>query len=184
MALPLILLIASTALATAATGYSLQQQNVMSKRAGTIQGQALSVEKAQLSMAQEAEKTQSAQAELARQRELKQVLATQNAIFGSSGASLSSGTFIGIQTADVSRASEATRLNELFTDTRQIGFQMNQATSQFNFGAQQSANKSLRRANAISSGGSLLQMGLKGYAGYKAKKTGDNYLANDIFGGL
>jgi hypothetical protein len=181
---PFTLMLIATAITAATTGYSLQQQNVLSKRASNIQQQSADVEAAQLKMAQESEKTQSAQAELDRQRELKQVLATQNAIFGSSGASLSSGTFIGIQTADVSRASEATRLNQLFTDTRQIGLQINQANAQFNVAAQLSGNRSMRQANAINAGSNILQSGLKGYAGYKAKKAGNNDLANSIFGGL
>ena len=179
-----ISLIAAAVIGASTAAYSVQQQTMLSKRSGTLQGQSMAVEKAQLNMAQEAEKTQSAQAELERQRNLKQVLSTQNAVFGSSGAGISSGTFIGIQTADSARASEASRLNQLFTDTRQVGFQMNQANAQFNFGAQMSANKSLRRANAINAGSNILQTGLRGFAGYKAKKAGNTELAERIAGGL
>lgn len=170
------------AIGALSAGYGIHQSTMASKRAGTLQGQSATVEKAQMSMAQESEKTQAAQDELERQRTLRRVLASQNAVFGSSGAGLSSGSFIGIQTADVSRASEATRLNQLFSDTRNVGYQMNKANAQFNLAASLSANKSMRRANAIKTGSGLLQTGLKGYAGYQAYKGGDTQGANAIFG--
>ena len=175
-------LIASLVIGATTAGYSIQQSTMASKRAGTFQGQSAAVEKAQLAMAQEQEKAQSSQDELERQRNLKRVLASQNAVFGSSGASLTSGSFIGIQTADSSRASEATRLNQLFSDTRNVGYQMNKANADFNLAASLSANKSMRRANAIKTGSGLLQTGLKGYAGYKTYKSGDVQGANALFG--
>lgn len=177
-----IALITSLVIGAGTAGYSIQQSTMASKRQGTLQGQAASVEKAQLSMAQEAEKTQSSQDELERQRNLKRVLASQNAVFGSSGASLASGSFIGIQTADSSRASEATRLNQLFSDTRNVGYQMNKANAEFNLAASLSANKGMRQANAIKTGAGLLQTGLKGYAGYRAYKKGDKEGAAFLLG--
>lgn len=176
------ILIASLAIGAATTAYSVQQSTMASKRMGTLQGQSAANEKAQLSLAQQTEKTQSAQDELERQRTLKRVLASQNAVFGSTGSTLSSGSFIGIQTADSSRASEATRLNQLFSDTREVGFQMNKANAEFNLAANLSANKNLRRANAIKAGSGLLQSGLKAYGGYKAAKKGDIQGAYALFG--
>jgi hypothetical protein len=170
------------AIGAVSAGYAIQQSTMASKRTGTLQGQSAAVEKAQMSMAQENEKTQAAQDELERQRTLKRVLASQNAVFGSSGAGLGSGSFIGIQTADVSRASEATRLNQLFSDTRNVGYQINKANAQFNLAANLSANQSMRRANAIRTGSGLLQTGLKGYGGYTAYKGGDKESAAYLFG--
>lgn len=170
------------AIGALSAGYGIQQSTMASKRAGTLQGQSATVEKAQMSMAQESEKTQAAQDELERQRTLRRVLASQNAVFGSSGAGLSSGSFIGIQTADVSRASEATRLNQLFSDTRNVGYQINKANADFNLATSLSANKSMRRANSIKTGSGLLQTGLRGYGGYKTYKSGDTQSANVLFG--
>ena len=59
---------------------------------------------------------------------------------------------------------------------------MNKANADFNLAASLSANKSMRRANAIKTGSGLLQTGLKGYAGYKTYKRGDVQGANALFG--
>ena len=164
---PITIMIIASAVSAAVTGYSVQQGNMLSKRQGTLAGQSMAIEKSNLALAQAQEKTQAAQDELERQRTLKSVLASQNAIFGASGAGLSSGTFAGIQTADTSRASEASRLNQLFMDTRNLGYGLSKANMTLNFGIEQSARKIQRKTNTISGIGSVAQTTLNSYANYK-----------------
>lgn len=165
--LPLVLLAISGGIGALTTGYSIHQGNMMSKRQGTLAGQSMQIEKANLALAQVQEKAQASQEELDRQRTLKSVLATQNAIFGASGASLSSGTFAGIQTADTARAAEATNLNRLFMDTRNLGYGLSKANMTLNFGVEQAARKVQRKTNVISGIGSLANTAVSGYAQYK-----------------
>lgn len=165
-----IALAVSAIIGAGTTGYSVQQANMMSKRQGTLAGQSMEIEKANLALAQAQEKAQSSQDELERQRNLKSVLASQKAIFGSSGAGLSSGTFANIQSADVSRANEATRLNQLFTDTRNLGYGLSRANMTLNFGAEQAARKIQRKTNVAAGISSIINTGLSGYTAYKQGK--------------
>jgi hypothetical protein len=164
---PITIMLVAATVGALTTGYSIQQGNMMSKRQGTLAGQSMQIEKANLALAQAQEKAQASQEELDRQRTLKSVLASQNAIFGASGASLSSGTFAGIQTADTARAAEATNLNKLFMDTRNLGYGLSKANMTLNFGAEQAARKVQRRTNVISGIGSMANTAVSGYAQYK-----------------
>lgn len=166
-----VFLIASAVASIGATGYAAHQQNVTSKRGSMIQARMAESEKIQLDLAAANEKAQATSDELDRQRTLKRVLATQSAIFGASGASLSSGTFANIQTSDTSRAAEATRLNQLFTDTRQLGYQTNKAVIDANTLFQKSSARIMRRVSGIQAGSSMLESGARAATLYNRAKT-------------
>ena len=108
----------------------------------------------QMQLKAQAEKTQAAIDEQNRQQKLTKVLATQRAIFGASGASLNSGSFLAIQNADTSEVARENRLGGLLADT---------SASLYDLQAQEylSAGRSKNKASLLSGGVSLLEFGAK-----------------------
>jgi len=159
-----ILIIAAVAATAATTTYSVHSSNMAIKSANTAAGQQASAETAQLEMQNAAEQSQAAVDEVDRQRTLQRILAAQTAVFGSSGADGGSGSFLGIQTADSSRANEATRLNQMFTDTRQVGFQNNIKNIAAQTTIDRNAGKMARRTNTIKGGLSVINTAASGYS--------------------
>lgn len=160
-------LIAVAVISAATTAYSVRQQNMTGKRMATIQGQQAAAEAKQIELAAQAERTQAEVDELDRQKTLERILSAQNAVFGATGFSTGSGSFTNIQAADTNRAAEATRLNQLFTDTRQVGHRAN-INSVFSQAAiARSAAKVARRTNTIRGVGSILSTAASAYGGAK-----------------
>lgn len=153
----------------AATGYSVREGNMASKSASTAAGRQNTAEEKQIELQAAAEKTQASADELDRQRTLQRVMSAQNAVFGSSGADPLSGSFAGLQTADANRAAESTRLNQVFTDTRQVGFANNIRNLDFQTGLTRNAGKIARRTNTLNGINSVISIGTTAY-GAGAKK--------------
>lgn len=166
MALPF--LIAAAIISAAGTVYSVREQNMTGKRMATIAGQQADVESKQLEMQAQAERTQAEVDELDRQRTLDRILSAQNAVFGSSGLTTTSGSFTNIQTVDAARAAESSRLNQVFTDTRQVGF--NNSISQIRNQAYltRSAAKIARRTNTIQGFTSIMNTVVSAYGASKS----------------
>lgn len=122
--------------------------------AGQAAQRTASMQAKQMQLKAQAEKTQAAIDEQNRQMKLTKVLATQRAIFGSSGASLNSGSFLAIQNADTSEVARENRLGSLIADTN---------SSLYNMQADQylAAGRERSKASLISGGVSLLEWGAK-----------------------
>jgi hypothetical protein len=131
----------------------------------TIQGQQADVQAKQVEMQAQAEKTQAEVDELDRQRTLDRIMSAQNAVFGATGLATTSGSFAGIQTTDAARAAEATRLNQVFQDTRQVGFGSNVQSLYNQAAITRSASRVARRTNVLGGFNSLLSTGTSAYAG-------------------
>jgi len=155
---------AAAVLSAGTTVYSAQQQNMASKSANTAQSRANTAQAAQLNLQATAEKTQATADELDRQRALQRVMSAQNAVFGSSGADPLSGSFANVQTTDVNRAAEATRLNQVFTDTQQVGFANSIRNLDFQTQATRNAGKIARRTNSINAFNSVLNIGTTAFS--------------------
>jgi len=164
------LLITAAIISAAATAYTVRQQNMTGKRMATIQGQQADAQAKQLELQVQAERTQAEVDELDRQRTLERIISAQNAVFGSTGLATTSGSFTNIQTQDFGRASQASRLNQLFTDTRQIGYRASVASLYNQAALSRSANRVARRTNTIQGIGSIISTGASAYAGYNASK--------------
>ena len=158
-------LLIAAAVAAAGTAYSVREQNMTTKRMGTIQGQQSAVQAQQLELQAQAERTQAEVDELDRQRTLDRIMSAQNAVFGATGLATGSGSFTNIQREDASRAAEATRFNRVFQDTRQVGFKNNIRQLQNQTAISRSAGKIARRSNAIRGGISILNIGASAYSG-------------------
>ena len=158
-----VLTIAAVTDTAATTTYSVHSSNMAIKSANTAAGQQAVAETAQLEMQNAAEQSQASADEVDRQRTLQRILAAQTAVFGSSGAEGGSGSFLGIQTADSSRANEATRLNQMFTDTRQVGFQNNIKNIAAQTQIDRNAGEMARRTNTIKGGLSVISNAASGY---------------------
>ena len=155
------------AAAAAGTAYTVREQNMTSKRMTTIQGQQADVQAKQLALQAQAEKTQAEIDELDRQRSLERIISAQNAVFGATGLATTSGSFTNIQTVDSARAAEATRLNQLFEDTRQVGFRSNIRNIHNQAAINRSAAKVSRRTYTIKGATSIINIGGSAYAGGK-----------------
>lgn len=118
-------LIAAAIVAAIGTGYAVHEQNMASKTMSTAQSRENTAQAEQLKMQAAAEKAQASADELDRQQTLKRVLAAQTAAFGSSGLDPMSTSFANVQTSDTQREAQARNLNQMFTDTRQVGIQNN-----------------------------------------------------------
>lgn len=164
------ILIGLAVAAAGTTAYTVHEGNMASKSAATAQGRQNVAEAKQLELQAQAEKTQASADELERQRNLERIMAAQNAVFGSSGADPFSGSFANIQTSDAKRAAEATRLNQVFTDTRQVGFANNIRNLENQTILTRNAAKIYRRTNTAQGIGSIINIGTTAYgAGAKGK---------------
>lgn len=161
-------LLIAAVISAATTAYTVREQNLTGKRMATIQGQQADAEAKQLELQSQAEKTQAEVDELDRQRSLERIIAAQNAVFGSTGLSTTSGSFTNIQTQDFGRASQASRLNQLFTDTRQIGYRSNVAGIYNQAAISRSAGRIARRTNTVQGIGSIISTGASAYDKYKS----------------
>lgn len=148
-------LIAAAVISAGSTVYSVREQNMASKRMTTLQNQQLAAEAKQLEMQKQAERVEGERAELETQTNLSRILATQNAVFGSSGFSATSETFTNIQAEDTKKATEAIKFNKLFRDTREIGIDQNISSLRHQAFINRRASKYARRSNIISGLGSL-----------------------------
>ena len=157
-------------IAAASTAYSVQEQNLNAKRMTGIAEQQFKAEAAQLEMQAQAERTQAEADELDRQRTLNRIMSAQNAVFGASGLATTSGSFTNIQTTDAARAAEAKRLNQVFTDTRQVGFSNNIRQIQNQAVLTRSAAKVARRSNTIRGFTQILSGGFSAYGDSKSMK--------------
>ena len=169
MADPVTWLVIATVASVATTSYVAREQNMASKSAATAAGQQNTAEAKQLELQATAEKTQATADELDRQRTLQRIMSAQNAVFGSSGADPLSGSFSNLQTADVNRATEAGRLNQMFTDTRQVGFANNIRGLDFQTQITRNAGKIARRTNTINGVTSILNTGITASAASKGQ---------------
>lgn len=160
----------AAAVAAAGTAYTVREQNMNSKRMATIAGQQANAEAKTLEMQAQAERTQAEVDELDRQRTLERIMSAQNAVFGSSGFDVSSASFANIQTVDAARAAEARRLNQVFTDTRQVGFSNNIRQIQDQAAITRSAAKVARRTNTVRGFTSIINTGANAYAGSQSLK--------------
>lgn len=160
-------LVVAAVAAIIGTGYSIHEQNLATKSMSTAQGRQNVAQAKQLELQAAAEKTQATADELDRQQTLKRVLAAQNAVFGSSGIDPTSTNFTNIQTADVQRAAQAKNLNQIFTDTRQVGIQNSIQSLGYDSQMARMAGKFTRRANTIAGVNSIIRM-----AGSYYGKTG------------
>lgn len=149
--------------AAAGTAYTVRQQNMTNKRMATIQGQQADAQGKQLALQAQAEKTQGEVEELNRQQTLQRILSAQNAVFGATGLASTSGSFTNIQTADAGRAADATRLNQLFEDTRQVGFKSSINNLHNQAAISRSAAKVNRRTNTVRGATSILNIGTSYY---------------------
>jgi hypothetical protein len=142
-----------------------------SKRMTTLQNQQLDMEAKQLEMQKQAEKVEGEKAELETQTNLSRILATQNAVFGSSGFSATSGSFTNIQTEDTKKATEAIKFNKLFSDTREIGINQNISSLRHQAFINRRASKYTRQSNVIGALSSLGSTFAQYSAANKASKT-------------
>jgi len=159
------LFLIGASVATAGTAYTVRQQNMTNKRMATIQGQQADAQGKQLALQAQAEKTQGEVEELDRQRTLQRILSAQNAVFGATGLASTSGSFTNIQTADAGRAADATRLNQLFEDTRQVGFKSSINSLHNQAAISRSAAKISRRTNTVRGATSILSIGTNYFTG-------------------
>jgi len=160
----------AAAVAAAGTAYTVREQNMTGKRMATIAGQQAHAQAKTLEMQAQAERTQAEVDELDRQRTLDRIMSAQNAVFGASGLATTSGSFTNIQTTDAARAAEAKRLNQVFTDTRQVGFRNNIRQIQDQAAITRSAAKVARRTNTVRGFTQILSSGASAYAGSKSMK--------------
>ena len=160
----------AAAIGAATTGYTVREQNLTGKRMATIAGQQADVQGKTLEMQAQAERTQAEVDELDRQRTLDRIMSAQNAVFGSSGLASTSGSFTNIQTVDAQRAAEAKRLNQVFTDTRQVGFQNNIGQIRSQAAVTRSAARVARRTNTVQGFTSIIGSGAKAYGSYQSLK--------------
>lgn len=160
-------LLIAAAVAAAGTAYTVREQNLTGKRMATIQGQQASAQAKQLELQAQAEKTQAEIDELDRQRNLERIISAQNAVFGATGLATTSGSFTNIQTVDSARAAEATRFNQLFEDTRQVGFKSSIRNIYNQAAINRSAAKIARRTNTVRGTTSIINIGTSAYAGGK-----------------
>jgi len=160
----------ATAVATAGTAYTVREQNMTSKRMTGIAEAQSKAEAKQIEMQAQAERTQAEVDELDRQRTLERIMSAQNAVFGASGLATTSGSFTNIQTTDAARAAEAKRLNQVFTDTRQVGFSNNIRQIQNQAVLTRSAAKVARRSNTIKGFTQILNIGISSYKSSKSMK--------------
>jgi len=130
-------LIATAVISAATTAYTVREQIMTGKRMATIAGQQA------------------------------HVMSAQNAVFGASGLATTSGSFTNIQTTDAARAAEAKRLNQVFTDTRQVGFSNNIRQIQNQAAITRSAAKMARRTAGIQGFGSIFGTAASTYGQYK-----------------
>lgn len=151
------------AIAAAGTAYTVRQQNMTGKRMATIQGQQAEAQGKQLALQAQAEKTQAEVDELDRQRTLDRIMSAQNAVFGATGLATTSGSFTNIQTVDAGRAAQATRLNQLFEDTRQVGFRGSIRNLHNQAAISRSAARIARRTNTVRGITSILNIGASSY---------------------
>ena len=158
------ILIGVAVAAAAGTAYSVHEQNMATKTMATAQARDNAAQAAQLKMQAEAEKAQAQADELDRQQTLKRVLAAQTAVFGATGFDPMSTSFANIQSSDVQREAQSKNLNQVFTDTRQIGIQNNIRSLDFNTQTTFMGAKFARRANTINGINSVIQMGGSMYA--------------------
>lgn len=164
------ILIGLAVAAAGTTAYTVHEGNMASKSASTAQGRQNTAEAKQLELQATAEKTQATADELDRQRTLQRIMSAQNAIFGSTGADPLSGSFANIQTADTNRAAEATRLNQMFTDTRQVGFANNIRNLDFQTQVTRNAGKIARRTNTLNGINSVISIGTTAYGATGGRK--------------
>lgn len=160
----------AAAVAAAGTAYTVREQNMTGKRMATIAGQQAHAQAKTLEMQAQAERTQAEVDELDRQRTLDRIMSAQNAVFGASGLATTSGSFTNIQTTDAARAAEAKRLNQVFTDTRQVGFRNNIRQIQDQAAITRSAAKVARRTNTVRGFTQILSSGASAYAGSQSMK--------------
>lgn len=160
----------AAAVAAAGTAYTVREQNMTGKRMATIAGQQAHAQAKTLEMQAQAERTQAEVDELDRQRTLDRIMSAQNAVFGASGLATTSGSFTNIQTTDAARAAEAKRLNQVFTDTRQVGFRNISRQIQDQAAITRSAAKVARRTNTVRGFTQILSSGANAYAGSQSMK--------------
>lgn len=160
----------AAAVAAAGTAYTVREQNMTGKRMATIAGQQAHAQAKTLEMQAQAERTQAEVDELDRQRTLDRIMSAQNAVFGASGLATTSGSFTNIQTTDAARAAEAKRLNQVFTDTRQVGFRNNIRQIQDQAAITRSAAKVARRTNTVRGFTQILSSTTSAYAGSQSMK--------------
>ncbi len=158
------ILIGVAVAAAAGTAYSVHEQNMATKTMATAQARDNAAQAEQLKMQAAAEKAQASADELDRQQTLKRVMAAQTAVFGSSGFDPMSTSFANIQTSDTQREAQSRNLNQMFTDTRQIGIANNIRSLDFNTQMTRAAGKFARRTNTINGINSVIQMGGTMYA--------------------
>lgn len=152
-------LIIAAAAAAAGTAYTTYSQYQASEYASEVADKQAETQVKQLELRAQAEKTEAEVAELGRQRTLDRIISAQNAVFGATGLATTSGSFTGIQTTDVGRAAESSRLNQLFTDTRQVGFKSQIRGVQSQAAVSRQASRISRRTNLIKGGTSLINIG-------------------------
>jgi hypothetical protein len=157
------LIVAGVIAALGATA-TVHNQNMANKSLGTAQNRANQAQIKQLEVQAAAEKTQATADELERQRTLQRILATQTAVFGSSGLDPSSASLGNIQTSDSQKAAEARNLNQIFSDTRQVGLKSNMLTLDYNSAMTRQAGKFTRRANTINGINSIIKIGSSTYS--------------------
>ncbi len=122
--------------------------------AASAAAQTAKLQAAQANLQSQAGQTQAAVEEENRQYKLQQILSTQRAIFGSGGASLSSGSFNAIQTGDISAEARQRNNNTLLANVNSALYDT-QADKFLQAGRQQST------AYSINAGTSLIDFGLK-----------------------
>lgn len=153
----------SAALSAGATAYSTTEQIKASKAQSAFASAQSELEASQLALQASSEKTAAEIEELNRQRTLNKILSAQRAVFGASGFSVTSGTFVDMQTSDMQRAAEAKRLNKTFTDTRQLGFRSNIAQIKNQAYMTRRAGKLARRTAGIQGFSNLIKIGANAY---------------------
>lgn len=158
------ILIGVAVAAAAGTAYSVHEQNMATKTMSTAQARDNAAQAEQLKMQAAAEKAQASADELDRQQTLKRVMAAQTAVFGATGFDPMSTSFANIQTSDTQREAQSRNLNQMFTDTRQIGIANNIRSLDFNTQMTRAAGKFARRTNTINGINSVIQMGGTMYA--------------------
>lgn len=141
--------------AAISAGSAIQQSRVQD-RLSKISAEQTALQAKGLDVQAQAEKTQTAQNELDRQRSLNRVLSAQRAVFGASGFASTSGSFQAIAARDISRAAEEKRLGRVFSGVRQAGFRTNLAQLASQIATTRAAGRLGRRTGALKATSSLL----------------------------
>lgn len=153
----------SAAIGAATTAFSVHQQNMTSKRMSTIEGEQAQLQAMDNERKSNAEQVEAERAELQRQDDLQRIISAREAVFGSSGFSGSSGSFLNIQTRAMSQTARASRLDGINNRNRKIDYKLNSSQIRTQAQINRGARKLARRTRGIAAGGSILRDGLNAY---------------------